>query len=437
MDINQLKVSQPNQASAPNNSDTNSHNKSDANAFDRHLSSSIKRSESSAVSKKSENNSINQPPVNEGEEDCTCITMDEINHNANDYMEYDQAELLTEEELLADLLRENNVDTDGQIISTVEDADQDLPLNGKDLPFTDRLNQSVMSVVDDVDARNLQSSMIANMSVETEEKSVINQGNDRRGITGTEADRRLVMKTVSSVDMAEFEEVGPDKLAKNSMAIDREILSIQEKQIFKSVDLPASGDDIFPKLSVSSSIRSLVRSADSIAGMTTLTASVLAPGSIVGDPALSPSAQLFKGSIPVPVNTPQWSQALSDHVSMMMKGGFQTAEMKLNPASLGPVEIKMSITDDQAKIQFISAHAQVREAIDQSLPKLREMFEQQGIDLVDVDISQYSESDDDKERNSKPDDPVSEKDIDNNGVDQSAMNKVISNSPSSMINIYA
>lgn len=92
-----------------------------------------------------------------------------------------------------------------------------------------------------------------------------------------------------------------------------------------------------------------------------------------------------------PVHSQQWGQQMSEQVAMMIRGGQQLAEIRLNPAHLGPVEIKLSVQDDQASINFVANHAPVRDAIDSALPRLREMLEQQGLNLADVDVSAHSE----------------------------------------------
>ena len=102
-------------------------------------------------------------------------------------------------------------------------------------------------------------------------------------------------------------------------------------------------------------------------------------------------AAALSTSIMTPLQSPGWSQQMTDQVSLMLKGGFQQADIKLNPAHLGPMEIKLSMNDDKASIHFVSQHAPVRDAIDSALPRLREMLEQQGVSLGDVDVSAQSE----------------------------------------------
>jgi len=87
----------------------------------------------------------------------------------------------------------------------------------------------------------------------------------------------------------------------------------------------------------------------------------------------------------------EWSGKMTEQVSIMVKGGFQQAEIKLNPAHLGPLEVKLNVSDDKANISFVTHHAPVKDAIDSAMPRLRDMLEEQGLSLVDVDVSTQSE----------------------------------------------
>jgi flagellar hook-length control protein FliK len=89
-----------------------------------------------------------------------------------------------------------------------------------------------------------------------------------------------------------------------------------------------------------------------------------------------------------PLQNPAWGQGVADRVAWMVQGNLQTAQIKLNPANLGPMEIKLSVQDDnKTQITFVSHHAPVRDALDSAMPRLREMLESQGIDLADVNVS--------------------------------------------------
>ncbi len=115
------------------------------------------------------------------------------------------------------------------------------------------------------------------------------------------------------------------------------------------------------------------------------------------------SLQGFSAGIHAPVQQHgAWAQGLTDQMALMVQGKLQTAEIKLNPAHLGPMEIKLSMHDDKASVTFVTQHAAVREALDVAMPRLREMFESQGLNLANVDVSQYSD------QNGKPSDQLAE-----------------------------
>lgn len=108
--------------------------------------------------------------------------------------------------------------------------------------------------------------------------------------------------------------------------------------------------------------------------------------------AQSPAARAFvvQTGVPVTVGTPQWSQAVGDKVLWLAAQNVSAAEIRLDPPDLGPMHVKVSINQDQANISFTSPHPIVREALDQQLHRLREMFSEQGLNLVNVDVSDKS-----------------------------------------------
>lgn len=91
-----------------------------------------------------------------------------------------------------------------------------------------------------------------------------------------------------------------------------------------------------------------------------------------------------------PVGHPDWSQDLGERVLWMSGRGLQAAELRLDPPHLGPLEVRIDLTQDQTSIQFVSHHAAVREAIESAIPKLREMLGAQQLNLTEVNVSQQS-----------------------------------------------
>ena len=94
--------------------------------------------------------------------------------------------------------------------------------------------------------------------------------------------------------------------------------------------------------------------------------------------------------VSVPFQQPGWDQAVGERVLWMVNQKLQGAEIKLNPPHLGPIEVRVQLHQDQAQVNFTAQHAVVREALEAALPRLRDMFQGQGMALVNVDVSDRS-----------------------------------------------
>lgn len=108
--------------------------------------------------------------------------------------------------------------------------------------------------------------------------------------------------------------------------------------------------------------------------------------------ANTPAARGFvvQTAVPVPVGQPQWSQAVGERVLWLAAQNVSSAEINLNPEHLGPMQVKVSVSQEQTTVSFTSHHAVVREVLDQNLGRLRDMFSEQGLNLVNVDVSDKS-----------------------------------------------
>jgi flagellar hook-length control protein FliK len=93
-----------------------------------------------------------------------------------------------------------------------------------------------------------------------------------------------------------------------------------------------------------------------------------------------------------PLAHPDWSQDLGERIVWMNNKELSAAEIKLNPQHLGPISVRIEMNDDQATIAFTANHAAVRDALEASIPKLREMMNSQQLNLADVNISQNNSS---------------------------------------------
>jgi flagellar hook-length control protein FliK len=83
-----------------------------------------------------------------------------------------------------------------------------------------------------------------------------------------------------------------------------------------------------------------------------------------------------------------WGDELVSKVKWQVGQEIQEAKIHLNPRELGPLQVKINISDDQATVQFVAQHSMVRDAIEDAMPRLREMLEQSGLNLADANVSQ-------------------------------------------------
>lgn len=93
-----------------------------------------------------------------------------------------------------------------------------------------------------------------------------------------------------------------------------------------------------------------------------------------------------------PFGTPEWHKEVGNNLVWMSDQGMHSAELVLTPDHLGRIEISISINNDQASANFVSANPAVREALEEALPRLREMFANSGISLGQANVSSDSPS---------------------------------------------
>lgn len=89
--------------------------------------------------------------------------------------------------------------------------------------------------------------------------------------------------------------------------------------------------------------------------------------------------------IPARVGTQAWDNQVSQRIVYMV-GKEQAATLTLNPPDLGPVQIVLNVSNDQASVAFSSQQLEVRQALENALPRLREMMNESGIALGNATV---------------------------------------------------
>jgi flagellar hook-length control protein FliK len=108
----------------------------------------------------------------------------------------------------------------------------------------------------------------------------------------------------------------------------------------------------------------------------------LARTSVV-NPMDAPSADL---------HADDFAETVGGRLLWMAEQKIGHAHIRISPAELGPIEIRMRLDGERVHADFSSGQAEVRQALESSLPKLREMLASQGFTLGLSDVGHHGQS---------------------------------------------
>lgn len=91
--------------------------------------------------------------------------------------------------------------------------------------------------------------------------------------------------------------------------------------------------------------------------------------------------------VTTPVGQNGWAEDVGNKVSLMLGRKESQADLVLTPSHLGKLEISLKVDGDQATASFIASTQAARDALDQALPRLREVLQQAGINLSQSDVN--------------------------------------------------
>ena len=91
-----------------------------------------------------------------------------------------------------------------------------------------------------------------------------------------------------------------------------------------------------------------------------------------------------------PVGSSAWEDEVGTQLTWMTQKGLETGSLRVSPEHLGPVEVNISVQNGDASVWFAATHPDTRAALEQALPRLREMFANQGMNLADSGVSRQS-----------------------------------------------
>lgn len=154
---------------------------------------------------------------------------------------------------------------------------------------------------------------------------------------------------------------------------------------------PAIGNDITPPRLELDAPESAIIAATEHKPETSTPTTFATALSNAGQATAQTESSPHQSQIPTHVRDPNWPAALGERVTWLAKQDIQSAEIHLNPPQLGPVHISISLSGDQATASFTVANVEVRQAIESSLPQLRDMLASSGIQLGDANVGAQSQ----------------------------------------------
>ncbi|MFY8300313.1 flagellar hook-length control protein FliK [Pseudoalteromonas sp. SS15] len=183
---------------------------------------------------------------------------------------------------------------------------------------------------------------------------------------------------VSMADLSDVMQANNEQFAKQGRKAE---MSPQTENIFKSIiqQTPLANVQSTHDLDISQSVQQFDNVLQN--AQTQQSASVTQKAST--DPNTAQTFNLQKNDA---------VKALHDKVNAMLNINNKEAEIRLDPPELGSMQIRIRSEAEQAQVNFVVQNQQAKEALEQSMPKLKEMLAEQGIQLGESNIQQDSGS---------------------------------------------
>ena len=242
------------------------------------------------------------------------------------------------------------------MVAQTEAADDSLPVSGSELLAG--LPQGQVTLAE------------ADVALEAEEPLLA-----QRALLDTQASAQKA-QLIPAQALAEGEELAQGKahlasLPPSEMAgDDGETFSLEE-DLVELLDQPAS-----PKEGRSSAVDAVPDRLNA------LTQAIAQQNLQAQRPALVPGQ-------PLNLQQANLSEAVVDRVMWLSSQNLKSAEIQLDPAELGRMEIRIDMSKEHSQVTFLSPHAGVRDTLEGQMQRLRDMFAQQGMSM-DVNVSDQS-----------------------------------------------
>jgi flagellar hook-length control protein FliK len=105
-------------------------------------------------------------------------------------------------------------------------------------------------------------------------------------------------------------------------------------------------------------------------------------------PSRTSAGAASAATVNTPVTSPAWGERLGEQIIWMNRHGQQQIDLKLTPAHLGPLSISLQLDGEKATLNFTAITLEVRQAIEDAMPRLREMLAAIGVDLDKANVGE-------------------------------------------------
>lgn len=89
------------------------------------------------------------------------------------------------------------------------------------------------------------------------------------------------------------------------------------------------------------------------------------------------------------VSEPDWGNAFNHQVMWLSQQKMNTATISLNPKELGPIDLNIQVHAKEAHITINTYHQDINELLQQTMPRLRDMLQNEGLNLTQVQIDTH------------------------------------------------
>jgi len=104
---------------------------------------------------------------------------------------------------------------------------------------------------------------------------------------------------------------------------------------------------------------------------------------------------------PLNLHSKQAASMMGERIMMMLSEGKQEVQIRLDPAELGSMLVKVQVQHDQVQLHIQTQAGQSKDILEQNMPRLREQLAMQGIQLSETNVQQQSQQQSQQQRSNQ------------------------------------